>query len=251
MKDHVAVVTGGATGLGRSIALDFARHGVHVAFNYLEMPGRDIGAQALMTETALRAFGIQVHCEPCDVRSRDAVNQFVETAKAELGGVHFLVNNAGVSHDGALWRLTEEAWREVIDTNLHGAVNCLQAVAPYFREQHFGKVVNIASHQAFTPGFGVSNYAASKAAVIGLTRSAAIELGPSNVNVNAVAPGFIRTEMIGRLPADILDKAEKRAALGRMAEPDDVAHVVRFLCSEEARHITGQVIVVDGGLTIA
>lgn len=251
MKGHVAIVTGGATGLGRAIGLEFARRGVYVAFNYREMPGRDIGAQALLTETALRAFGIQVHCEPCDVRSRDQVNHFVGTARAELGGVHFLVNNAGIAHDGALWRLSEDAWREVVDTNLHGAVNCLHAVAPYFREQHFGKVVSIASHQAFTPGFGVSNYAASKAALIGLTRSAAVELGPSNVNVNAVAPGFVRTEMVGQLPRDVLDKAEKRAALGRMAEPEDIAHVVLFLCSEEARHVTGQVIVVDGGLTIA
>ena len=251
MKGHVAIVTGGATGLGRAITLEFARRGVHIAFNYREMPGRDIGAQALMTETALRAFGIQVFCEPCDVRSRDGVNHFVATAKAELGGVHFLVNNAGIAHDGALWKLSEDAWREVMDTNLHGAVNCLQAVAPYFREQRYGKVVNIASHQAFTPGFGVSNYAASKAALIGLTRSAAVELGPSNVNVNAVAPGFVKTEMVARLPRDVLDKAEKRAALGRMAEPEDVAHVVLFLCSEEARHVTGQVVVVDGGSTIA
>lgn len=250
MKGQVAIVTGGATGLGRAITLEFARRQINVAFNYREMPGRDISAQALMTETALRTFGVQVYCEPCDVRSRDQVNHFVEATKAELGGVHFLVNNAGIAHDGALWRLSEDAWREVMDTNVHGAVNCLQAVAPHFREQHFGKVVNIASHQAFTPGFGVSNYAASKAALIGLTRSAAVDLGPSNVNVNAVAPGFIKTEMVARLPADVLEKAEKRAALGRMADPEDVAHVVLFLCSEEARHITGQVIVVDGGLTI-
>ncbi|MSR07124.1 MAG: SDR family oxidoreductase [Gemmatimonadetes bacterium] len=139
----------------------------------------------------------------------------------------------------------------MIDTNLLGAVNCLHAVAPHYRTQHFGKVVNIASHQAFTPGFGVSNYAASKAALIGLTRSAAVDLGSANINVNAVAPEFVRTEMVGTLPRDVLDKAEKRSALGRMAEPEDVAHVVLFLCSEEARHITGQVIVVDGGLTIA
>jgi 3-oxoacyl-[acyl-carrier protein] reductase len=204
-----------------------------------------------MTETALRGFGVQVYCASCDVRSRDQVFGFVETARAELGGVHYLVNNAGIAHDGALWRLTEEAWREVLDTNVMGAVHCLQAVAPHLRSQHFGKVVNVASHQALTPGFGVSNYAASKAALIGLTRSAAVELGPSNVNVNAVAPGFVRTEMVSRLPADVLDRAEKQAALGRMAEPEDIALVVAFLCSEEARHITGQVIVVDGGLTIA
>ena len=250
MKGHTAIVTGGATGLGRAIALQFARKGVHVAFNYLDLPGRDIGAQALLTETALRALGVEVYCEACDVRSREEVEHFVQSAKAELSGVHYLVNNAGVARDGALWRLTEEAWREVMDTNAMGAFNCMRAVAPHFRAQHFGKIVSVASHQAFTPGFGVSNYAASKAAVIGLTRSAAVELGASNVNVNAVAPGFVRTEMLSKLPADVLERAEHQAALGRMAEPEDIAHVVLFLCSEEARHITGQVIVVDGGLTI-
>jgi 3-oxoacyl-[acyl-carrier protein] reductase len=215
------------------------------------MPGRDIGAQALLAETALRALGVNVFCQPCDVRDREQVREFMEAASAELGGLHYLVNNAGIAHDGALWRLSADAWRDVIETNLMGAVHCLGAVTPGFRRQRYGKVVNIASHQAFTPGFGVSNYAASKAALIGLTRSAAVELGPSNVNVNAVAPGFVRTEMVSRLPADVLDRAEKQAALGRMAEPDDVAHVVVFLCSDEARHVTGQVIVVDGGLTIA
>ncbi len=251
LKGHVALITGGATGLGSAIAMEFARRGVHVAFNYREMPDRDIGAQALMTETSLRAYGIRVYCEPCDVRSRDQVDHFVQAAKAELGGLHYLVNNAGIAHDGALWRLSEEAWREVMDTNAMGAFNCIRAVAPDFRAQHYGKIVSVASHQAFTPGFGVSNYAASKAAVIGLTRSAAVELGVSNVNVNAVAPGFVRTEMLSKLPADVIEKAEKHAALGRMAEPEDIAHVVLFLCSEAARHITGQVIVVDGGLTIA
>lgn len=251
LRGHVAVVTGGATGLGRAIALQFARHGVHVAFNYRELPDRDIGAQALLTETELLSHGVKVYCEPCDVRVRDQVHHFIRTARAELGGLHYLVNNAGIAHDGALWRLSEEAWREVMDTNVLGAANCLHAMAPHLRAQHFGKVVNVASHQAFTPGFGVANYAASKAALIGLTRSAAVELGSANVNVNAVAPGFVRTELLAKLPPDVLEKAEKRAALGRMAEPDDVAHVVLFLCSEEARHITGQVIVVDGGLTIA
>ncbi len=250
MKGHVAMITGGATGLGRAIALEFARRGVHVAINYLDLPERDIGAQALLTETALRGLGIEVYCEACDVRSRDQVEHFIEAAKAELGGLHYLVNNAGIARDAALWRLSEEAWREVMDTNAMGPFNCIRGVAPHLRSQHFGKIVSVASHQAFTPGFGVSNYAASKAAVIGLTRSAAVELGASNVNVNAVAPGFVRTEMLNKLPADVVERAEHRAALGRMAEPEDIAHVVLFLCSEEARHITGQVIVVDGGLTI-
>lgn len=250
MKGNVAIVTGGATGLGRAIALDFARRGVHVAFNYVLLPNRDIAAQALLTETALRGLGVDVYCAVCDVRDAEAVNRFVETAKAELGGVHYLVNNAGIAHDGALWRLTEEAWREVLDTNVTGAFHCLRAVSPTLRKQHYGKIVNVASHQAYTPGFGIANYAASKAALIGLTRSAAVDLGAANVNVNAVAPGFVRTEMIAKLPPEMVERAEKESLLGRVAEPEDVAHVVTFLCSEEARHITGQVIVVDGGLTL-
>ncbi len=132
-----------------------------------------------------------------------------------------------------------------------GSFNCIQAVAPLFREQHYGKIVSIASHQAYQPGFGVANYAASKAALVGLTKSAAVELGPYNVNVNAVAPGFVRTELIDQLPREVLDDAEKGSVLGRIAEPEDVAGVVLFLCSDAARHITGQVILVDGGLTLA
>ncbi len=251
MKGNVAIVTGGATGLGRAIALDFARRGVHVAFNYVLLPGRDIAAQALLTETALRGLGVEAYCAVCDVRDPDAVNGFVEAVKGELGGVHYLVNNAGVAHDGALWRLSEEAWRQVLETNVTGAFHCIRAVSPTFREQRYGKIVNIASHQAYTPGFGIANYAASKAALIGLTRAAAVDLGAANINVNAVAPGFVRTEMLSQLPREVLERAEKESLLGRVAEPEDVAHVVTFLCSEEARHITGQVIVVDGGLTLA
>lgn len=251
MKGNVALVTGGATGLGRAIALDFARRGVNVAFNYVLLANRDIAAQALLTETALRGLGVEVYCGVCDVRDPDAVNQFVETVKSELGGLHYLVNNAGVAHDGALWRMGEDAWREVIDTNVTGAFHCIRAAAPTLRKQRYGKIVSIASHQAYTPGFGITNYAASKAALVGLTRAAAVDLGAANVNVNAVAPGFVRTEMLAKLPAEILERAEKESLLGRVAEPEDVAHVVTFLCSEEARHITGQVIVVDGGLTLA
>jgi 3-oxoacyl-[acyl-carrier protein] reductase len=245
------IVTGGATGLGSAIALEFAQRGVNVAFNYIELPDRDIAAQALLTETTLRACGVAVYSEHCDVRNRDGVTAFVRRARVELGGVHYLVNNAGIARDGALWRLSEEAWRTVLDTNITGSFNCIQAVAPLFREQHFGKIVSIASHQASRPGFGVANYAASKAALLGLTKSAAVELGPYNINVNAVAPGFVRTELLEQLPRQVLDDAEKGSVLGRIAEPEDVAGVVFFLCSDQARHITGQVILVDGGLALA
>ena len=251
VQGRVAIVTGGATGLGRATAIEFAQRGTAVAINYVDLPERDVAAQALLTETAIRALGVPVYCARCDVRSHAEVDKFVTAVRERLGGVHYLVNNAGVTHDGALWRLEPEAWQEVLDVNLTGAFNCIQAVAQPMRAQRFGKIVNVASHQAFRPGFGIANYAASKAGLIGLTKSAAVDLGPSNVNVNAVAPGFVKTDLLSKLPREVLERAEHESVLGRVAEPEDVARVIVFLCGEAARHITGQVIVVDGGLTLA
>jgi 3-oxoacyl-[acyl-carrier protein] reductase len=251
MKGRVAIVTGGATGLGRAVGLEFAQVGCAVAFNYVELPGRDVGAQAVLTETAIKACGVPCYSALCDVRKMEAVEKFIGEVRSRLGGVHYLINNAGVAHDGALWRLTQEAWQEVLDTNVGGAFNCIHTVAPHMRAQRYGKIVNIASHQAFRPGFGIANYAASKAALIGLTKSAAVDLGSAGINVNAVAPGFIRTELLKQLPREVLERAEHESVLGRVAEPEDVSRVILFLCSEAARQITGQVIVVDGGLTLA
>jgi 3-oxoacyl-[acyl-carrier protein] reductase len=245
-----AVITGGASGLGRTIALEFGRLGCNVAFCFVDMPGRDNTETALLTETALSAMGVGVLATKCDVRDRWAVERFIDEARQKFGGVHYLVNNAGIASDGALWRLTEEAWHQVLETNVTGAFHCIRAVAPIFRQQRYGKVVNVSAHQAERPGFGVANYAASKAALLGLTRAAAVDLGPASVNVNAVAPGFIRTERMGMLPAEVVERAQKSSVLGRIAEPEDVAHVISFLCSEAARHITGQTIVVDGGLSL-
>jgi 3-oxoacyl-[acyl-carrier protein] reductase len=243
-------VTGGATGLGRAVVMEFGKLGCNVAFCFVNLPGRDVVEQALLTETALAAMGVAVYAARCDVRDRDEVEGFVTEARQRLGGVHFLVNNAGIANDGALWRLSEQAWREVLDTNVTGAFNCIRSVAPVFRQQHFGKIVNVSAHQAKRPGFGVANYAASKAALLGLTRAAAVELGPANVNVNAVSPGFIRTERMAMLPREVIERARKHSVLGRIAEPEDVARVISFLCSDAARHITGQTIVVDGGLSV-
>ncbi len=244
------VVTGGATGLGREIALEFARLGCGVAFCYVDMRDRDVAEQALLAETTLSAMGVPVLATKCDVRDRYAVEEFIAEARDSLGGLHCLVNNAGVAADGALWRLTDDDWRLVMETNVTGAFNCIRAVSPIFRNQHYGKVVNVSAHQAMRPGFGVSNYAASKAALLGLTKAAAVELGPSNVNVNAVAPGFVRTERLGQLPSEVVERARKKSVMGRVAEPQDIARVISFLCSDESRHITGQIITVDGGMSL-
>ena len=245
------VVTGGATGLGRSICLEFARRGCGVAFCFLDLPDRDVAEQALLAETTLAGMGVPVYAVRCDVRDSAQVDRFISRAKDRLGGLHYLVNNAGIALDGALWHMSDENWRRVLETNVTGAFNCIRAVTPVFRSQRYGKIVNVSAHQAEHPGFGVANYASSKAALIGLTRAAAVELGPTNINVNAVAPGFVRTERLSMLPPEVVDRAEKSSVLGRVAEPEDIARVITFLCSDEARHITGQTITVDGGMSLA
>ncbi|MFL5385326.1 MAG: SDR family NAD(P)-dependent oxidoreductase [Longimicrobiaceae bacterium] len=249
MRGRIAVITGGATGIGRAIALEFARHGVHVAFNYFSYDGgREILDEADETAREISQMEVKCHHDLCDVREPRAVDRFVGDAVEKLGGAHILVNNAGIARDRALWRLTDEQWRSVLETNLSGAFHMIRAVSPIFRRQHDGKIVNVSSVHGIRSEFGLANYSASKAGLLGLTRSAALELGPSNVNVNAVAPGYIRTtRLTSGVPAEILDSARERAVLGRLGDPQDVANVVVFLCSEYARHITGAVVPVDGG----
>jgi 3-oxoacyl-[acyl-carrier protein] reductase len=249
LRGRCAIVTGAATGIGRAIALEFARNGVHVAFNYLDLAGDGaLTADAERTAREIRQLEVRVHWEECDVRDGDSVRGFVERAIERLGGAHVLVNNAGIARDRALWRLTDEQWAAVLDTNLTGAFHMIRELAPHFRAQADGKIVNVSSVHALRTEFGLANYSASKAGLLALTRSAALELGPSNVNVNAVAPGYIRTtRLTDAVPAELLDRARERSALRRLGDPQDIAHVVVFLCSELARHITGAVVPVDGG----
>lgn len=248
LRGRCAMVTGGATGIGRAIVVELARQGVHVAFNYLDGGDGRVRAEAEKTVAELRQLEVVTLCRECDVRDAHAVERFVDEAREALGEVHILVNNAGIARDRALWRLSDEHWQEVVDTNLTGAFYMIRAVAPFFREQQYGKIVNVSSIHGIRSEFGLSNYAASKSGLLGLTRSAAIELGPSNINVNAVAPGYIRTtRLTDGVSSEVLDRARERSVLGRLGDPQDVANVVVFLCSELARHITGAVIPVDGG----
>ena len=247
LRGRVAIVTGASSGIGRAVALDLARCGTDVAFCFL-----DTGAQARLDAQAvarsLRELEVRVLFRSCDVRESRDVRGFVEEVEEELGGVHVLVNNAGIGRDGALWHMEDHEWEAVVRTNLDGAFFFTRAVAPIMRRQEFGKIVNVTSVHGIRSEFGISNYAASKAGLIGLTRSAAVELGSKNINVNAVAPGYIRTtRLTDGVPSEILDKAREQAVLGRLGDPQDVAGVVLFLCSESARHITGAVIPVDGG----
>ena len=250
LRGQCAIVTGGSSGIGRATAIALAGSGVNVAFNYLDT-GPDSRQAAEELKSILAQQEVRVFARAGDVRDPGEATGFVAESHAHLGGLHILVNNAGVGRDRALWRMSDEEWRTVIDTNLSGAFYFTRAVAPYFREQEYGKIVNVSSVHGLSSEFGLANYCSSKAGIIGLTRSAAVELGPSNVNVNALAPGYIRTtQLTEQVPAEMLDRARERSALGRLGDPQDVAAVILFLCSEVARHITGAVIPVDGGYLI-
>ncbi|MEX2466212.1 MAG: SDR family NAD(P)-dependent oxidoreductase [Gemmatimonadota bacterium] len=250
LRGRVAIVTGASSGIGRAIAIAFARLGVHVAFCFLDT-GAGARVEAQDVARRLRELEVKVYFRSCDVRDSSDVNAFVAETHVELGGLQILVNNAGIGRDRALWHMQDHEWEGVVRTNLDGAFFFIRAVAPLLREQEYGKIVNIASVHGIRGDFGISNYASSKAGLIGLTRSAAVELGAMNVNVNAVAPGYIRTTRLTEgVPTEHLDRARELSALGRLGDPQDVAEVVVFLCSEAARHITGTVIPVDGGYLI-
>lgn len=237
-----AIVTGGSLGIGRAITLALAGKGANVAFNYLR---HEEEAKALVSR--IEGMGRRGLAVKADVKSLESTQAFVERVLKEFGRLDILVCNAGINRDNVIWKMSEEEWDSVIETNLKGYFNYLRTVAPILREQKAGKIVNVASINGLRGKFGQSNYSASKGGIIALTKSLAKELGRYNINVNAVAPGLTETEMAERIPEDFLQKAREETVLGRLATPEDVANLVVFLCSEKARHITGEIIKVDGG----
>ena len=237
-----ALVTGGSRGIGRAIVLELARLGADVAFDYKGDPAEGEAVAREVRKLGRRALSFTV-----DTADYAPVGEVVKSVLKEFGGLDILVNNAGITRDAVIWKMTPEQWDAVIGVNLKGYFNHIRAAAPVFKEQGHGKIVNIASINGLRGKFGQSNYCASKAGVIGLTKSVAKELGKYHVNVNCVAPGMIETEMTKTLPVEVVEAAIKESALGKLGRPEDVAHLTAFLVSEKADHITGTVIQVDGG----
>ena len=242
LKEKVAIVTGGSLGIGASIALDLARNGAWVALNY-----RRHDAEANKVVEDAEKMGAKGVALKVDVGSFQDAQKMVDDVLEKWGRIDILVNNAGINRDGVVWKMTEEQWDEVMTVDLKGYFNFTRAVAPVFREQKGGKIVNITSINGMRGKFGQANYSAAKAGIIGLTKTVARELGKYSVNVNAVAPGMIFTEMMKDLPGEVIKKAEDETVLGRIGQPDEVARVVSFLVSDDARHVTGEIIKVDGG----
>jgi 3-oxoacyl-[acyl-carrier protein] reductase len=242
LQGKVAIVTGGSMGIGHAIALDLAAHGADVAINYRKHADEANAVVAEIEKVGRRGLAVQ-----SDVASFADAQRMVDTVREKFGRLDILVNNAGINRDGVVWKMTESQWDEVLDTNLKGYFNYIRAAAPVFKEQGSGKIVNITSINGLRGKFGQSNYSAAKAGIVGLTKAVARELGKFSVNVNAVAPGLIETDMMKEAPQDVKDKTLAEIVLGRLGAPEEVAHTVTFLCSDYARHITGEVIKVDGG----
>lgn len=238
-EGDVALVTGAASGIGLAVALALAEAGARVhAFDRGEAP-----ELAQLPERARPVF------HRVDLTRAEDVGAAVESLLVREGRVDLLVNNAGITRDRALWNLEEQDWQAVLDLNLTAAWRVLKLLAPSMRERKRGRVLQIASINGLRGRFGQSNYSASKAGLIALTRTAARELGPSGITVNAIAPGMIETAMSASLPADVRERARQETALGRLGRAEDIAQAALFLLSEGARHVTGSVLVVDGGQT--
>lgn len=241
---RVVAVTGGSRGIGRAVGLRMADADTEIYFNYSTRDSTD----AQETERLVRAAGGIARGVRVNIASREEVQQFFNQIVKESGRLDVLVNNAGITADGLLVRMKEEDWDRVLNINLKGAFYCIQAVAKTMMKQRFGRIINMTSVVGVMGNPGQVNYVASKAGLIGLTKSAARELAPRGITVNAVAPGFIDTPMTADLAEKIKETMLAQIPLGRMGQSEEVAEVVAFLASEKASYITGQVIHVNGGM---
>ncbi|WP_409275632.1 3-oxoacyl-[acyl-carrier-protein] reductase [Neobacillus sp. SCS-31] len=245
LEGKTALVTGASRGIGREIALELARQGANVAINFA-------GSEARANEAAeeIKAMGREAFAIQGDVSNPDAVAAMVKETIDRFGSLDILVNNAGITRDNLLMRMKESEWDDVININLKGVFLCTKAVTRQMMKQRSGRIINIASIVGVSGNPGQANYVAAKAGVIGLTKTAARELSSRNINVNAIAPGFITTDMTDKLTEDVKAEMLKQIPLARFGEPSDIAKAVVFLASEDSSYMTGQTLHIDGGMVM-
>ncbi|NLL71824.1 MAG: 3-oxoacyl-[acyl-carrier-protein] reductase [Epulopiscium sp.] len=246
LRDKVAVVTGASRGIGKAIALALGKEGVFVAVNYHK---DQEGAEEVVKE--IQAQGGQAIALQGDIRSAQEVEDLIQSTLSRWGRLDILVNNAGITKDALFLRMKEEDFDAVVSTNLKGAFHCLQQAGKIMMKQRSGKIITISSIVGVIGNRGQANYAAAKAGLIGLTKSAAKEFASRGITVNAIAPGFIETDMTDVLPDKIKTQLRSHIPLGRLGKPEEVAHLVTFLASDQADYITGQVFHIDGGMVMA
>ena len=245
MKESVALVTGGSRGIGRAICLELARLGAAVAVNYA---GNE--QAALETVEACRALGVEAEAFQADVADSAACEELVKAVKDRFGKLDILVNNAGITRDGLLMTAKEEDFSRVLDTNLKGAYFCMKAASKVMMRQRYGRIISMSSVVGLRGNPGQTNYAASKAGILGLTKAAAKELATRGITVNAVAPGFIETDMTAAMPEKAKEAMLTTIPAGRPGAPEDVAKAVAFFAEKDSAYITGQVLCVDGGMAV-
>lgn len=245
LQGKCAVITGASRGIGREIALQFAKEGANIVLNY-----RSSEEEALELKKELDKLGSNTLVIKADVSNFDEAENLIKEAKNTFGKVDILVNNAGITKDTLLIRMKEEDFDKVIEVNLKGAFNCLRAVSPIMIRQKEGKIINMSSVVGVVGNAGQINYSASKAGVIGMTKSLAREIGSKNINVNAIAPGFIDTDMTRVLSKDQKKNIISGVPLNRLGQVEDIANLAVFLASDKSNYITGQVIHVDGGMAM-
>ncbi|PYI54234.1 3-oxoacyl-[acyl-carrier-protein] reductase [Paenibacillus flagellatus] len=243
LEGKVALVTGASRGIGRAIAVSLAEAGADVAVNYA---GSEQAAEEVVRH--IESLGRRAIKVQADVASSAQVEEMVKLVLEKFGKIDILVNNAGITRDNLIMRMKEEEFDQVINTNLKGVFNCIKAVTRPMMKQRSGKIINISSVVGALGNAGQANYVAAKAGVIGLTKSAARELASRNIAVNAVAPGFIETDMTDKLTPELREQMMQQIPFARLGQPDDIARVVRFLASDDSAYMTGQTLHVDGGM---
>ncbi len=243
-QNKIAIITGGAQGIGKATALKFAGEGASIVL-------WDINEEkGIALAKELSDKGTKAHFTKVDVTKIDSTEKAAKEAVDIFSTIDILINNAGITRDASLVKMTAEQWQQVVDVNLTGVFNCTKAVIPFMIEKKYGKIVNTSSVVGLYGNFGQTNYVATKAGIIGMTKVWARELGRKGINVNAVAPGFIATEMVKTIPENILKSLEEKTPLGRLGLPEDIANAYLFLSSEEANFINGITLSVDGGLIV-